>query len=299
MAQITYEKTLGEAEVRDLLRKVICRGVYNQSGEKVLPYKNAKFSLVTVRPPKKATYFPQLTHQGKSKPLYTSQPTIYQNITDVMREVDVFLKTIDKKLNSLDFEAIQYNWEGRGRFHMLPPIIEKHVYPLKEGKLDLEKLSGKFKGCFVKDAKGNFHDLSQRIMRDFYIDDYTKVSYMDIFNPTVELISYGLMFNGNNEFCIICDGSHRLDYALQILNEPINAILVESEDLLPYYALPMPFLPSTRLTSKVAEKKYANLERDKVHLLNDILKKFLHYDWETGGLFVSKLRKKDLMDFLW
>ena len=299
MVKITFEKILDEGQVRKLLRKVNCRGIYNKSGEKIKPYKNAKFSLATIYPPKQATGFPQLKHNGKFYPLFTSQPTIYKDITDIMKEVDEFLKTINKRIFKLKFEAIQYYWEGRGRYHMLPPIIEKQRYPLKEGKFDQDKLVKKFRGCYVKDAKEKFHDLSQRILQDFYIDNYTKIDFLDIFNPNLELISYGLMFNGLYDFYIICDGSHRLDYAIQILNKPMKVIVVEAEDLLPYYALPMPFLPLTRLSSKIAEKKYPNLERDKVHLLNDILKKFLHYDWEAGGLLVSKLRRKDLLEFLW
>ena len=35
---------------------------------------------------------------------------------------------------------------------------------------------------------------------------------------------------------------------------------------------------------------YHKLERDKIHLFNDFIKKILHYDWEAGGLKVSKLR---------
>lgn len=91
---------------------------------------------------------------------------------------------------------------------------------------------------------------------------------------------------------MVCDGSHRLDYAMEILNQPINVILVESENLFPYYAFPMPFRPTTRLTSKEAEKLYPKLERDKVHLLNDFIKKILHYDWGGGQLHVSSLRQQ-------
>ncbi|HLC32414.1 MAG TPA: hypothetical protein VJJ82_01170, partial [Candidatus Nanoarchaeia archaeon] len=56
------------------------------------------------------------------------------------------------------------------------------------------------------------------------------------------------------------------------------------------YALPMPFRPTTRLTSKDAEKMYPRLERDKIHLFNDFMKKVLHYDWR--GLYVSGLRSQ-------
>ena len=91
-------------------------------------------------------------------------------------------------------------------------------------------------------------------------------------------------------FTLFCDGSHRMDYALEHLNEPITVLLVEAPILVPYYALPMPFRPSTRLTSKDAERMYPTLERDKIHLFNEFLKKALHYDWREGGLQVSKLR---------
>lgn len=297
MANIVYEKTLNEDWLRGLLKRVSCRGIYDQSGIRVRPYKNAKFSLATVYPPEKVIEFPHIKYRENLYPLFTAQPTIYEDITDIMREVDEFLKTINKRIHTLDFEAIQYEWEGRGKYHMLPPVIEKHTYPLKKGKIDLDKLIKEFKGYYVCDAKKEFHELSERFLTDFYIDTHTKIRYLDVFNPNLELISYGLTFNEPYDFHIICDGSHRLDYAIQIINKPINVIIVESEDLIPYYALPMPFFPLTRLTSKIAERKY-NLERDKVHLMSRLLKKFLHYDWEAAGLFVSKLRRKELLDFL-
>ena len=299
MAKITYEKTISAEELKKILRNVTFRGIFKRNGEKAKPYEKVSFKLATVYPPEDPTHFPTIQYREEKGILFTAQPTIYKEITDIMRELDAFLKTLGKRINKLEFEAIQYYWEGRGRYHVLPPIVEKHTYWLKEGKIDLEKILEKFRGFYIKDAKGNFHELSERFLQDFYIDNYTKIEYLDIFNSNVELISYGLQFNGPFNFFIICDGSHRIDYALQILGEPINVILVEGEELLPYYALPMPFLPLTRLTSKVAEIKYKNIERDKVHLLNDLFKKFLHYDWERAGLLVSKLRRRDLLDFLW
>ena len=157
------------------------------------------------------------------------------------------------------------------------------------------KLAERFNGSDVKDARGNLHSLSKGVIRDFYVDQESKVPYMSVFNDNVELINYGLKFNGDHEFYIICDGSHRMDFALEHLSEPINALLVEADDLYPYYALPMPFRPATRLTSKKAEKMYPRLERDKVHLLSDFVRKVLHYDWIAGGLHVSKLRNKSAL----
>lgn len=298
MAKIVHEKTLNRDEVEKLLRKVVFRGIYNKRGEKIRPYENAEFSLATVYPPEKAIDFPRLKNGGASCPLFTAQPTIYKDITDIMWQVDEFLKTIDKSIHNLKFEAVQYFWEGRGRYHMLPPIVERQGYWLREGKIDLEKLGQKFKACYIKDAREKLHAMPERFLANFYIDEYTAVEHLDIFNPNLELISYGMAFNGPHDFHIICDGSHRMDYATQIIKKPINVILVEAENLIPYYALPMSFFPLTRLTSKIAEKKY-RLERDKIHLLNDLLKKFLHYDWAAGGLLVSKLRRGELLDFLW
>ncbi len=115
---------------------------------------------------------------------------------------------------------------------------------------------------------------------------------MDIFHSNAPLMNYGIQYTGKHDFYIICDGAHRIDYSIEHLNEPISVILVEPEEkhLIPYYAFPMPFRPTIRLSSKQAEIMYPRLERDKVHLFNDFLKKILHYDWTNTGLNVSRLR---------
>ncbi|HLC58797.1 MAG TPA: hypothetical protein VJI68_02960 [Candidatus Nanoarchaeia archaeon] len=287
---IIFEKRLDEVELISLLREISFRGLYDENGNPIKPYKNAKFSLVKVVPPEYPTSYPQIMRDFKSRPLFTAQPTIYKSQIDMLMHVDEFLKTQGKRIHNLGFEAFQYDWEGRGRYHVLPPIIEKHVYDLNKGYFDLKKIASRFEGCYVKDAIGQLHPLSKRFIRDYYLDEESKISYLDIFNHNASLINYGMRFSGESTFYIICDGSHRMDLALEILNEPISAILVESDDLLPYYAFPMPFRPTTRLTSKEAEAMFPKLERDKVHLLNDHLKKVLHYDWVVGGLYVSKLR---------
>ena len=293
---ITFERFLNKEEIEELLKKIIFRGIYDENGNPLYPYKYAKFSLIKVHPPESPTSFPQVLRDFQPSPLFTAQPTIYKTQTDMLAQVDRFLQTIGKRINVLGFEGVQYTWEGRGRYHVLPPIIEKHIYPLSKGSFDLSKMAKRFEGCFVKDARGNLHELSKRFIKNFYVDQESKIEYLDIFNHNAELVNYGLNFNGKTDFYIICDGSHRLDYAIEYLNQPTNAILVEPIDqeypLLPYYAFPIPFRPTTRLTSKEAEKKYQRLERDKIHLLNDFLKKTLHYDWVEGGLLVSKLRQQ-------
>ena len=290
MDEIIFEKLVPEDELVECLRNITFRGLYDQDGNKIRPYKNAKFSLVTVHPPEKPTGFPQVMRDLQPQPLFSAQPTIYKTQTDMLLRVEEFLKRIGKDMQMLKFEGILYEWKGRGKYHVIPPIIELHSYPLSKGTFDLAKIRKQFRGTFVKDATGKLHELSQEVIRNFYVDDDSKISYMNIFNSNAELINYGMKFSGDSDFYIICDGSHRIDLALEIRNKPTTAILVESDDLLPYYAFPMPFRPTTRLTSKEAEKKYPKLERDKIHLLNDFIKKVLHYDWETGGLFVSKLR---------
>lgn len=292
---IEFIKRIDETELISMLKNIEFRGLYDSEGNKIRPYKNAKFSLVKVWPPTHPTSFPQVMHNLRPHPLFTAQPTIYKTITNIMSEVDGFLKSIGKNIYDLGFEGIEYMWKERGMFHILPPVIEKHSYPLVKGIFDLKKLSETLKGAYVKDAKGNLHEISNGALRDYFIDQEDKINYLEVFNHNAELINYGMRFTGNNEFYIICDGSHRMDYALEILDQPITAILVEPEEgteLYPYYAFPLPFRPATRLTSKEAEQKYPKLERDKIHLLNDFIKKVLHYEWGKGGLSVSKLRGK-------
>lgn len=291
-APITFERRLDQAEITECLRKVEFRGIYGENGTHLRPYSNATFSLAKVLPPLYPTSFPQIMQNLTPHPLFTAQPTIYKDQTDIMVEVDGFLKTINKRINNLAFEGIQYNWEGRGKFHVMPPIVEKHTYYLDHGFFDVKKMIKRFSGTYVRDAKGRLHELSKRFLRDYYIDNDSKISYLDIFNNNIELINYGTPFNGPYTFYVICDGSHRMDYSLETLNEPVNVILVEGESLYPYYAFPMSFRPTTRLTSKSAERMYPKLERDKVHLFNDIIKKVLHYDWEVADLHVSSLRQK-------
>ena len=292
MEEIVFEKRISENELTSLLRNITFRGLYDEQGNSLHPYADAKFSLVAVHPPKYPTSFPQLMHNLQPQPLFTAQPTIYKTQTEMLAHVDEFLKTLNKRIHTLGFEGIQYDWKGRSKYHVLPPIVERHKYPLQKGFFDLKKIAARFAGKFVKDAKGNLHDLSKGLIKDYYVDGESKIKYLDLFNQNVNLINYGLRFSGEHDFYVICDGSHRMDYALEYLNEPVNVILVESDNLLPYYALPMPFRPTTRLTSKDAEKMYPKLERDKIHLFNDFLKKVLHYDWEKGGLYVSGLRSQ-------
>jgi len=288
--KIVFEKRLGSEELTELLSKIEFRGLYDKKGNNLHPYADATFSLVTVHPPKHPTSFPQLMHNLQPQPLFTAQPTIYKDQITMLTHVDSFLQTISKRIHTLQFEGIQYDWEGRGKFHVLPPIVEKHSYPLLKGFFDLKKICRQFTGCHVKDARGKLHELSKGVIRNYYIDHESKIDYLDIFNDTAKLINYGLRFSGENDFYVICDGSHRMDYALEYLNEPIKVILVESKNLLPYYAFPIPFRPTTRLSSKQAEKMYPKLERDKIHLFNNFLKKVLHYKWQ--GLLVSKLRSQ-------
>lgn len=290
--KITFKRGLNQEELTSCLKNIEFRGLYNSNGQNLKPYADAKFSLGTVYPPTKPTYLPTLKTNGTSTPLFTAQPTVYETQINMLFNVERFLKSQGKRINTLEFEALNYNWEGRGEFHILPPIIEKHSYHLKEGFFDLDKFREVLKGSYVKDACGNLHSLSEKVLRGFFVDSKTSVPFLDTFNSNVALMNYGLNFNGKYDFHIVCDGSHRIDLAIEHLNEPINVLLAESDNLTPYYALPVPFRPLIRLTSKAAEVIHPMLGRDKIHLLNDLTKKALHYNWEIGGLHVSELRGK-------
>lgn len=287
-------KLLGEIELKELskrLKLIEFRGIYNDKGENAKPYKYAKFSMAKVFPPQKMGDSPYVVLNGKRSNLFSPQPTIYLNQVGIIESVDNFLKKIKKRVHKLT-GAIQYHWTGRGDFHMIPPIVEKHTYDLKNGFIDFNKLLKKFGDLYVKDASDKLHLISDRHLKSFHIDEVSFIRELDILHHNSHLINYGTKFNDKIDFYIVCDGSHRIDYALEKLNEPINVIVVEPEkyDLVPYYAFPMPFMPTIRLSSKQAEKMYPRLERDKVHLFNDFLKKTLHYDWTKSELNVSKLR---------
>lgn len=293
MNPITLKRVHSLKSMEDMLRRITFRGVYDARGANVLPYKNARFSITTIYPQSSPGTSPEIKIGRRREPLFTPQPTIYENQTKILEEVDEFLLLHNMKMSELR-GAVEYSWEGRGEFHILPPVIEKHTYRLKNGYLDLPHFLKRFKGLYIKDANNNMHRLSDRHLNSFYIDEVSKIDHLDIFNSNVPIINYGLGHDGEFTFYIVCDGAHRLDYVLEKIKFPTTALLVEpakkGETLYPYYAFPVPFRPSIRLSSKKSEKMYHRLERDKIHLLNDFIKKTLHYDWEAGGLKVSKLR---------
>jgi hypothetical protein len=292
--KLILDKILKFPELSSALKGLEFRGLYTKDGKRIKPYKYANFSFAKIYPPEYLGESPQIVQsEGVSHSLFTPQPTIYQNQIDIMEIVDDFLHNHNLAINRLK-EAVSYHWEGRGSFHVMPPVIEKHTYEFKNGYIDLDRLSQRFKNTYIKDAQGNLHHLAERFLNKFHIDEVSNIDHLDIFNSNMPIINYGLRYSGKHSFYIICDGSHRIDYAIEKLNRPITALVVEpideSKSLIPYYALPVTFNPTLRLTSKQSEKMYPRLERDKIHLLNDFIKKALHYDWECAGLNVSKLR---------
>jgi len=291
---ITFKGKIPFNELVEKLKEIEFRGLYNKEGAKIKPYKKAKFSLATVYPSQAIGDSPIIKTGTKKEILFSPQPTIYSNQSDIIRTVDQFLIKNGQRVNKLK-DAIEYEWEGRGLFNMLPPIIEKHTYQLTQGFIDLDKLIQSFDNFCVKDARGNLHNLSERYLKNYYIDEVSAIRHLDVFHSNAPLINYGVQYNHKQDFYIICDGSHRIDYSIEQLNEPVTVILVESErnSLVPYYAFPMPFRPTIRLSSKQSEKMYPRLERDKVHLFNDFLKKTLHYDWTNAGLNISRLRSNE------
>ena len=292
--KLTLKKTVGLNDLRKVLRKVKFRGLYNKKGGELYPYKNAKISIASLYPQKEMGGSPAIKVNGKNEPLFSPQPTIYENQLDIIKTLHKFLESEGLSINELK-EAVEYEWKGRGDFHVLPPIIETHTYDLKDGFFDLDKLTNRFKNRFVKDAAGNLHDLSKRYLSSFHIDEVSKLNHLDIFHSNAPLINYGLQYNGKHTFHIVCDGMHRIDYAIETLNKPIKVLLIETGNktpLMPYYAFPVPFRPTIRLSSKRSEKMYPRIERDKIHLFNNFIKKVMHYDWTEGGLNVSSLRTK-------
>lgn len=289
--EISLLETISNKELVSLLRKIKCRGIYNNSGLAYEPYKQVNFKTGVVYPSQFFGDYPKLKIKSDKNVynLFTSQPNIYLNQLEILAQVDAFLKTQNKSINRLKFEGYKYNWEGRGVYHILPPIIEKHTFRFDKGYLDINYLSERFSGVYIKDAVDKAHELKKRFLKNYHIDEVSAIRQMDIYNDNVNIINYGTTKTGEYDFYVVCDGSHRIDYSLEILNEPINVIVVEDISI-PYYALPRPFFPMVRISSKVAENMYNRLDIDKIHLLNNFIKKVLHYDWEAADLYVSKLR---------
>lgn len=279
------------SELEGRLSKIRFRGAYDSSGNNIEPYKDISFTLETIYPPETAASLPQVTIGYAKTPLYTSQPYLYDVQTQIIQTLYEFLETEGLDLFNLE-GIIEYEWEGRGIYHVMPPIVERHSYSLNGGFLDLDKMSDRFEGHYVRDAKGNMHHLSEEVLNDFYIDDISRLPNLHIFNPNIEIVNYGISMTGDWKVNIICDGSHRIDYALEYMQRPIRTIVVEGRNkpLIPYYALPVPFRPSIRLSSKRSVGIYPTLARDKVHLFNSYISHVLHYDWEGAGLNISSLR---------
>lgn len=290
---LTLKSVLTLEHLLQALTKVEYRGIYDSKGRPLRPYKNAKMQLAKVYPADTIGAAPTIRMDRRDETLFTPQPTIYQNQLQIMEILDEFL--LSQKLDLLNLKkGVNYDWKGRGLFHILPPVVERHTYYLKNGFVDLDELSNRFKGAYVRDANGNLHELSQRVLSDFHIDEVSKMPHFNVFNSNASLLNYGLQHDGKWTFNLICDGSHRIDYATEVKGKPITVIVVEadSQPLLPYYAFPMSFRPSVRLSSKQAEIMHHRLDLDKIHLFNELIKKVLHYDWSAAGLEVSSLRSK-------
>jgi len=289
--KLTLKKIIEFEDLSKILKKIEFRGLYNKDGSKVRPYKKVSFLKAIVYPSLKLGQSPTIKIKNKMEILFSPQPTIYLNQIEIIKTVDSFLRENKMKVNKMN-HAIEYDWEGRDTFNMIPPIIEHHIYDLKEGFINLDSFTNSFKNLFIKDSISNLHNISERYLKNFFIDEVSSIKHLDVFHSNASIINYGLQSNGKQDFYIVCDGMHRIDYSLEYLHEPINVILVEPEKrpLIPYYAFPTPFYPTIRLSSKQSEKMYPKLERDKIHLFNDFIKKVLHYDWSPAGLNISKLR---------
>jgi len=283
---IKLNEIIDKKNLINILKKVECKGVFKEEIP-VKPYENATFKLAKILPSNKIGEFPKIVTGKKENNLYTSQPTIYLNQLNIIEKVDGFLKTINKRVSNLEFEGVGYNFKDKGNFHILPPIVEKHTYYIKDGFLDIKHLRDNLKSYTFLDAKNNHHKIYNRYLENFYIDEVSKIKHLDVFNDNLGIINYGKNINGKIDFYIVCDGSHRIDYSLETLKKPTNCILVENLNV-PYYAMPQPFYPMVRISSKIAEQMYSKLTIDKIHLFNYYFKKALHYNWV--GLSVSKLR---------
>ena len=106
---------------------------------------------------------------------------------------------------------------------MLPPIVEKHIYAMKGGFIDLDTLAKSFQDFFVKDAQDNLHQISERYLKNFFIDEVSFIKHLDVFHSNAPIINYGLHLNGKHDFYIVCDGMHRIDYAIEYLHRTSTA----------------------------------------------------------------------------
>lgn len=275
--------------LKENFSKIAYKGVFDKDWKSINPYKNVKYSMGKIYPIDEVGKNPILEFNGKKERLFTPQPTIYTNQLKVFDEVELFLSKMWKSITNLWMEFIEYSWEWRWIYHMLPPIVEKFEIDFKNWFIDRDAMIKRFEWVYIKDYIWTLHHLWDRYLKNFHIDEEYTIKLVDVFNDNLKLINYWTNFNWKNTFYVICDWSHRVDFALEILQKPINAMIIEWVEL-PYYALPQWFFPMTRISSKLAETAHWHLYIDKIHLLNDYIKKCLHYDWDAWNLKVSKLR---------
>ena len=89
--KITLIKTIPFDELYQILKEIEFRGLYNTEGQKIKPYKKAKFSTAIIYPSTTIGNSPTIKIDSKKEILFSPQPTIYANQTDIIRTVDSFL----------------------------------------------------------------------------------------------------------------------------------------------------------------------------------------------------------------
>ena len=108
MDHITLKRGHLFSSLQKLMRNISFRGIYTARGSTVLPYKNARFSITTVYPQSSPGSSPTIRVGRRREPLFTAQPTIYENQIKILEEVDRFLLTHNMKMSALK-NAVEYD----------------------------------------------------------------------------------------------------------------------------------------------------------------------------------------------
>ena len=193
------------------------------------------------------------------KDIFTPQPSVYQTHLDKIERLNGLF--LNEGVNIFDltggYDFIGFDEEGEKEWTIIPPVVERFFVPIKDAYLDYSRFLG--------------NDLKQRLneegvtLTNLYVDNYK------------------IDFDGWN----ICDGSHRIHFA--ILNA-INQCLLSIDDIKegwPYYAVPQPY-------SKIhVEPERIEDKLDKIHILPEPCHKWLYRLFPSGGILSGTIRSVD------
>ncbi len=194
-----------------------------------------------------------------SNRIFTPQPSIYQTELDKIGKVnELFLK---KGIDIFDlnggYDFVSLGEREEKRWTIIPPIIERLPIPIK------------YYGWF------DYGEAISDSLRNKLKEENLRLRDLDI------ILEYMLV---TPWFDIICDGSHRIHFAV-LDGRKQNLLFIDNiREGWPYYAIPQPY-------SKVHVEPFRDEEKlDKQHVVEEPAHKHLYRLFPSGGIFSGDVR---------